>query len=105
MERRFEKLTEQLQTTIQTMFRECEDRLLNEIDKKLNAAMSDLNNLTTKVSTLESVIQEIKCTATEKIIALTNDNEIFKEEIETLKKYIILYYIRYSYKWYSLQPI
>lgn len=88
MERRFEKLTEQLQTTIQTMFRECEDRLLNEIDKKLNAAMSDLINLTTKVSTLESVVQEIKCTATETIIALTNDNEIFKEEIETLKKYI-----------------
>lgn len=88
MDKRFEKLSEQLQTTIQTMFRECENRLLSQIDKRLNITMSELNKLSERVLTLETTVQEIKNTASDKLIAHTDENAELKTEIECFKKFV-----------------
>lgn len=89
MDKRFDKLTEdlteKLQTIIQTMFRECEERLLSEIDKRFNITKSDLDAVTVRVTSLESAVQEIKNTAMDEIIELRNETEFLKNEIVYLK--------------------
>lgn len=85
MDKRFEKLTEKLQTAMQTMFRECEDRLLKMIDLKINTAMSELSNLAEKVKNIETVVEENKNEASEKIIILTSETDQLKKEIVFLK--------------------
>ncbi|KNC25639.1 hypothetical protein FF38_00950 [Lucilia cuprina] len=85
MDKRIDKLTDQLQLMIQNFFHECEDRLLNDIDKRLNLTRNDLNNITERVESLESLVHEIKNTATDKIVELTNETEELKREISYLK--------------------
>lgn len=85
MDNRFEKLTDQLQSTIQNMFRECEDRFLAEMDKKLNIAKLDLDNIADRVMSLETVIHEIKNENSNKVIALSKETEILRREVDYLK--------------------
>lgn len=91
MDKRFEKLTEdlteKLQTIIQTMFRECEERLLSEIDKRLNITKNDLNIVTERVTSLESAVENIKNTAMDEVIALRSETEDLKNEIAFLKNF------------------
>lgn len=89
VDKRFDKLTddltEKLQSIIQTMFRECEDRLLSEIDKRLNITMSDLNKVTDRVTNLESVVEEIRSAAMDQVNVLRTEAIDLKEEIAYLK--------------------
>lgn len=91
MDKRFDKLTEQLtdhlQTIMQKMLHECKESLLSEIDKKFNILMSDMNKVTERVTNLESFVVEIKNTATSEMIALKNETEKLKNEIAYLKTF------------------
>lgn len=60
MDKRFDKLTEQLQSIIETKFNECKDNLLSEIDKRFNTIKCGLDELNKRVTHLESVAVEFK---------------------------------------------
>ena len=70
------------------MFRDYEERLLSEIDKRLTVTLSKLNNLSERVSALETDLQELKNTASEKLIAQAEKNNKLGKEVEALKKYV-----------------
>lgn len=59
MDKRFDKLTEQIQTMIQAKFSEYKEDLLNEIDKRFNIIQSGLHDVTERVTQLETVAVEI----------------------------------------------
>lgn len=73
IDNRFEKQSEHLQALLQKLFRECEERILSELDKKLNTIKDELKIVTDRVVKLETVTEGIAS---------------MKEEINTLKTQI-----------------
>lgn len=86
MDKRFDKLTEQILNMMQSKFKEYKDELLSEIDKRLNLIGNDIQAVNERVSYLETVtIPQIK----ESVKKLETENlEIgnMKKEINELKR-------------------
>lgn len=82
VDKRFDKLSEQISNMMQTKFKEYKDELLSELDKRLDLMRKDINIVIERVSYLETVaIGEIK----ESVKKLETENS----ELKHLKKEIL----------------
>lgn len=86
MDKRFDKLTEQILDMMQSKFKEYKDELLSEIDKRLIVIRNDIHAVNERVSYLESVtINEIK-KSVKKLEAENLEVKNMKKEILDLKR-------------------
>lgn len=59
MDKRFEKLTEKIQTIIHTKFIEYKTDLLNKLDKRFNAVKNEISEVRERVVQLETVASDV----------------------------------------------
>lgn len=74
MDKRFDKMTEQLEHIIQTKLNEYKDDLLCEIDKRLNIVKSGLQEVTDRVTKLETVAANV--------ISMQDEINMLKKQIK-----------------------
>lgn len=80
MDERFEKQLDGIRTMIQTLFGECENRLMSQLDKRMNDFNRELVDVKERVTKLETVMDET--------VALRNETDQLKDEIKNLKVYV-----------------
>ena len=87
---KIDKLANRLKSTINSMFKQYEKRFLSEMEKGLNTAKADLDNLTILTASHTRIFVEyIKNNNSEKVVPLTNESEYLEQVLAHSKRMLL----------------